>query len=231
MFLIFDFPGYKLRRRTDRRSHRQKSHRLRRPINDEMSINTDGYSPAETLITFDSPIPLIRRPIHSETDDSVVLGFQDPQSWASAYKSCESNIIQQCEAGVRIGCSVSASSKCAPPWWKSLIGGGVSKEELTERERCEEREMAECFEASRLNCRKFAEDKCLPAFRDARIVVKGGDNDEKVKKCVSQLITRVCMGQKRVGDLELWKLEGSWSEIKSRIGFTILRGSDLLEKQ
>ncbi|CAI9288524.1 unnamed protein product [Lactuca saligna] len=202
-----------------------------------MSINTDDYSPAETLITFDHPIPLIRRPIPAGTgigiDDSVVLGFKDPQSWASAYKSCESNIIQQCEAGVRIGCSVSASSKCAPPWWKSLIGGGVSKEELIEREKCEEREMAECFETSRMNCRKFAEDKCLPAFRDARVMVKAGSGDEEVKKCVSELIGRVCMGenQKRVGGVELWTLKGSWTEFKSRIGFTILRGSDLLEKQ
>ncbi|KAL4588125.1 hypothetical protein LXL04_001005 [Taraxacum kok-saghyz] len=196
-----------------------------------MSINTDDYSPEKTLITFDRPIPPIRRPIPSETDDSFVLGFKDPQSWASAYKSCESNIIQQCEAGVRVGCSVSASSKCAPPWWKSLIGSGVSKEELIEREKCEEREMSECFEASRLNCRKFAEDKCSPAFRDARVVVKGGSSDEKVKKRVSELIGRVWMGEKMVGDVGLWRLQGSWSEIKSRIGFTILRGSDLQEKQ
>ncbi|KAI3526683.1 hypothetical protein L1887_05944 [Cichorium endivia] len=196
-----------------------------------MSINSDDYSPAKTLITFDRPIPLIRRPMPAGTDDSVVLGFEDPQSWASAYKKCESNIIQQCEAGVRIGCSVSASSKCAPPWWKSLIGGGVSKQELIDREKCEECEMAECFEASRLNCRKFADDKCLPAFRDARIVVKGGCSDEKVKKNVSQLIGRVCIGEKRVGGFELFRLEGSWLEIKSRIGFTILRGSDLLEKR
>lgn len=196
-----------------------------------MPVNPDDYSPAATLITFDRPIPLLRQPILAETDNSLVLGFKDRQSWEFAYKSCESNIIQQCEAGARIGCSVSASSKCAPPWWKSLIGGGVSKEELIEREKCEEREMSDCFEASRSKCRQFAVDKCLPVFKDARIVDKGGGGDEKLKKCVSELISRVLMGEKSVGGVELWKLEGSWSEVKSRIGFTILRGSDLLEKQ
>ncbi|KVI03895.1 uncharacterized protein LOC112513149 [Cynara cardunculus var. scolymus] len=196
-----------------------------------MLANPDDYSPAATLITFDRPIPLLRQPILAGAGDSLVLGFKDRQSWESAYKFCESNIIQQCEAGARIGCSVSASSKCAPPWWKSVIGGGVSKEELIEREKCEEREMSDCFEASRLNCRKFAEDKCLPVFKDARIVVKGGGGDEEVKKCVSELISRVCMGETRVGGVELWKLKGSWSEVKSRIGFSILRGSDMLEKQ
>ncbi|KAI3829710.1 hypothetical protein L1987_03838 [Smallanthus sonchifolius] len=196
-----------------------------------MSMNPDDYSPAETLITFDHPIPLLRRPIAAGEDDSLVLSFTNPKSWASAYKSCESSIIQQCEAGARIGCSVSASKKCATPWWKTLTGGGVSKEDLIGREKCEEREMADCLEASRLSCHKFAEDKCWPAFRDARIVVKGGSSDEKVKKRVSELVARVCMGEKSIGGLELYRLEGSWTQIKSRIGFTIVRGSDLLEKQ
>ncbi|KAL8259086.1 hypothetical protein R6Q59_027039 [Mikania micrantha] len=196
-----------------------------------MSINSDDYSPAETLITFDRPIPLLRRPILAGEENSLVLSFNDPQSWASAYQSCESSIMQQCEAGARIGCSVSASRKCAPPWWKTLTGGGVSKEDLIEREKCEEREMADCLEASRLNCRKFAEDKCWPGFRDARILVKGGGVDEKAKKCVTELISRVYIGEKSIGGLELYRLEGSWFQIKSRIGFTIVRGSDLLEKQ
>ncbi|KAK9058548.1 hypothetical protein SSX86_023390 [Deinandra increscens subsp. villosa] len=196
-----------------------------------MSINPDDYSPTETLITFDRPIPLLRRPISSVEDDSLVLGFNDPQSWASAYKSCESSIIQQCEAGARIGCSVSASKKCAPPWWKTVIGGGVTKQDLIEREKCEEREMAECLEASKVTCRKFAEDKCWPAFRDAQVVVKNGGSDEKVKKCVSDLIAKICIGEKSIGGFELYKLEGSWSQIRSRIGFTIARGSDLLEEQ
>ena len=109
-----------------------------------------------------------------------------------------------------------------------MIGGAVSKEELIEREKCEEREMSECLEASRSSCRKFAEEKCLPVFRDARIVVKGG---EKVKKCVSELVSRVCFGEKSVGGVELWKLEGTWSEVRSRIGVSVVRGSDLLEKR
>ncbi|KAL8214207.1 hypothetical protein R6Q57_003656 [Mikania cordata] len=91
--------------------------------------------------------------------------------------------------------------------------------------------MADCLDAWRLNCRKFAEDKCWPGFRDVRILVKGGGVDEKAKKCVTELISRVYIGEKSIGGLELYRLEGSWFQIKSRIGFTIVRGSDLLEKQ
>ncbi|KAM0050693.1 hypothetical protein Hdeb2414_s0007g00226801 [Helianthus debilis subsp. tardiflorus] len=195
------------------------------------TTTTDDYSPAETLITFNNPIPLLRHPTPSTTDDSLILCFPNPKSFATAYNQCESNIINQCTSGARIGCSVSASKKCAPPWWKTLAGGGVSKQALEEREKCEEREMAECLEGSRVRCVKFAEDKCWPAFRDARVVVAGGGGGGEGKKCVVELVSRVWFGGRRIGGVEVGGLDGSWSRIRSRIGFRIVRGSDLLEKE
>ncbi|KAK1428339.1 hypothetical protein QVD17_17172 [Tagetes erecta] len=194
-------------------------------------MNPDDYSPAETLITFDRPIPLLRQPTPAGEDNSLILTFKNPHSFASAYKSCESNIIHQCETGARIACSVTASRNCAPPWWKTLTGGNVSKQDLIDREKCEEREMAECVERSRISCRKLAEDKCWPAFRDARVVVTGCDRDENVKKCVVDLVSRVCVGEKSVGGVNLYRLDGSWSRVKSQIGFVVVRGSDLLDEQ
>nr|XP_043610879.1 uncharacterized protein LOC122582539 [Erigeron canadensis] len=196
----------------------------------------DEYSAAKTLIKFDNPIPLLRHPIKSKSnDESPFLCFKNPKSFASSYLSCESDIIQQCESGARIACSVTASRNCAPPWWKFSIfpnnskNNGLSrKQELMEREKCEEREMEQCLDNARLSCRKFAEDKCLPAFRDARVVVENGGD---VKKSVVGLIGKVCFGEKSsVGCYELGI--SSWSEIRSRIGVVrIVRGSDLLDKE
>ncbi|KAJ6805472.1 uncharacterized protein M6B38_180655 [Iris pallida] len=72
------------------------------------------------------------------------------------------------KAGARVGCSISASSKCKLPWWKQLFGV-VSEADYAERERCEEGEMSACLAASKESCVQFAKDKCLPPFRDARI--------------------------------------------------------------
>ena len=75
------------------------------------------------------------------------------------------------QAGARSGCSITASRKCKPPWWKGLFGAAPTDYE--ERERCEEREMAACLEAAKEACITFAKGKCIAPFRDARIASGG----------------------------------------------------------
>ncbi|KAL6890110.1 hypothetical protein ACP4OV_008873 [Aristida adscensionis] len=74
-------------------------------------------------------------------------------------------------AGARSGCSITASRKCKPPWWKGLFGAAPT--DYQERERCEEREMAACLNAAKEACIKFAKEKCTAPFRDARIASAG----------------------------------------------------------
>lgn len=137
--------------------------------------NLDDYSPSSTVISFDKPIPLLRGPLPASPSDDpsagpYVLAFRDSQAWISSYRACERKIIQQCQEGARIGCAISASSKCKPPWWKALM---VAKPtDFKERELCEERETENCFATAKEKCIGFARDKCLNPFRDARIAVK-----------------------------------------------------------
>ncbi|KAL7198502.1 hypothetical protein ACSBR2_020902 [Camellia fascicularis] len=195
--------------------------------------NVDDYSPSSTIITFDCPVPLLRGPLPAGSADDpsagpFVLAFRDAQSWTSAYKACESKLTEQCMAGARIGCAISASSKCKPPWWKSLFSRG--KTDFADREKCEEREMAVCLEASKASCSKFATDKCLPVFRDARIALK----DRKVNwKEASKLIFWASLpfsaSERSVGfDLIGLGQLGTWVEFEDRIEVTNYRGSDLL---
>ncbi|PON54424.1 hypothetical protein PanWU01x14_195030 [Parasponia andersonii] len=148
----------------------------------------EEYAPSSTLVAFDRPLPLLRGPVPAGPNDdpsagSYVLAFRNPKAWGSAYRACESKITEQCEAGARIGCTISASSKCKPPWWRTLTGFKVS--DLKERERCEEREMEGCFAAAKEKCSGFAGERCLKSFRDARVVVKGrGLNPRHVQKLV-----------------------------------------------
>ncbi|KAF7804711.1 uncharacterized protein G2W53_043822 [Senna tora] len=137
--------------------------------------NLDDYSPFSTVINFARPIPLLRGPLPAGPSDDpssgpYVLAFRDSQAWISSYRACERKIIQQCQEGARIGCAISASSKCKPPWWKALLGAKPT--DLKERELCEEREMENCFAAAKEKCIGFARDKCLNPFKDARIAVK-----------------------------------------------------------
>ncbi|PIA43251.1 hypothetical protein AQUCO_02000588v1 [Aquilegia coerulea] len=131
------------------------------------------YSATATLIAFDPPLPLLRRPISAGLSDNpsllgpFVLAFKDDLTWKSAFRACQSKLIYQCQEGARIGCSISASNKCNPPWWRTLFGGATI--DFSERERCEEREMSACFAASVQSCLKFANDRCSVPFRDARI--------------------------------------------------------------
>ncbi|XP_058108699.1 uncharacterized protein LOC131251776 [Magnolia sinica] len=137
---------------------------------------TDGedLSASATVIAFDPPIPLLRGPLPAGRSDDpsigpFVLAFRDERSWRSAYQVTESKIIEQCEAGARVGCSINASAKCKPPWWKAMFGATAM--DFSEREQCEEREMSACLVAARESCVQFAKDKCLPVFRDARIAL------------------------------------------------------------
>ncbi|KAL5727169.1 hypothetical protein ACHQM5_000393 [Ranunculus cassubicifolius] len=151
-----------------------------------MNISEEDFSPSSTLIVFDSPIPLLRTPLPAGSSDDpskgpFVLAFKDAQSWKSALQATQSKITQQCEGGARVGCSISASSKCKPPWWKSLFGGATI--DFSERERCEEREMSACLAASKESCLNFAKEKCITPFRDARISLL---SQKDVTKCISQ---------------------------------------------
>lgn len=131
----------------------------------------DEYSASATTVAFDRPIPLLRGPIPAGGSESgqYVLAFRSLDSWAAAYKRCEAQIKEQCEEGARIGCAVSASNNCKPPWWRSL-GGAVP--DMREREKCEEREFKECVGAAKDKCSGFAKEKCSAAFLDARIAVE-----------------------------------------------------------
>lgn len=199
-----------------------------------MTTPTDlsDYSPSATITPFDCPVPLLRGPVPAGPSDDpsagpFVLAFRDSRAWRSAFKACESKIIEQCEAGARIGCAVSASSKCGPPWWWALIGR--SPPSLAEREECEEREMAACVAASKEKCVKFAKDKCLGPFRDARIAVNGRDLTRKKKREAVELIFWASMGGRR-NSIGLENL-GSWVLSKCKLGETNYRGSDLLDTQ
>lgn len=194
------------------------------------AANADDYSPSATIIPFDRPVPLLRGPIKSGSDDDpesgqFLLVFKDPKSWALAYKECESQIIQQCEVGARIGCSINASNNCKPPWWKLMLG--YAKQDYKEREECEEREMKACFEKAKEKCGEVAEQKCLKAFKDSRISVKGLDLIQNRKE-VSKLISWVCLESKSRMIYDTLKPGNSWNEFRRRFEVTNCRGSDLL---
>ncbi|XP_072989659.1 uncharacterized protein [Typha latifolia] len=132
----------------------------------------EEYSASSTVVPFEPPLPLLRGPVPAALSDDpslgpFVLAFRDSESWRLAYRATESKVIEQCEAGARVGCSITASNKCKSPWWKILLG--VTAADFADREQCEEREMASCLEVSRKACIQFAKEKCLPPFRDARI--------------------------------------------------------------
>ncbi|KAK6164603.1 hypothetical protein DH2020_001467 [Rehmannia glutinosa] len=194
--------------------------------------NLEDYSAAATLIPFPRPLPLLRGPIKASPSDDpssgpYLLAFKNPRAWAAACKNCEAKITLQCEFGARIGCSISASSKCKPPWWKILLGVS-SKQDFSEREKCEEREMEACFVAAKERCGDFAKQKCEPAFRDARIEVSGLGLKVVDWKDVSRLISGVCFANEKSYGVEFWGVGKSWGEFKRKYEVTNVRGSDLL---
>ncbi|KAL7151473.1 hypothetical protein ABFS83_04G033800 [Erythranthe nasuta] len=197
------------------------------------SPNAEDYSAAATLISFPRRIPLLRGPIKAtQSDDpspgSYILAFKNPRAWAAAYESSKSQIISQCEAGSRIGCSISASSKCKPPWWKILLGIS-SKQDYSEREKCEEIEMRACFAAAKEKCGVFANQRCAPAFENARIQVSGLGLKLADRKNVSRLISGVCfVNKKTYYGVGIWGIDKSWGEFRNKYEVTNIRGMDLL---
>ncbi|KAG6783872.1 hypothetical protein POTOM_009550 [Populus tomentosa] len=179
-------------------------------MNPSIPQNLDEYSASATTIKFDRPIPLLRGPIPAGPPDDPsisphVLAFRNPQSWAVAYKTCESKIISQCEEGARFGCAITASNKCKPPWWRGFIGG-ARLEDLKERERCEDREMEGCLVEAKDKCVGFAKEKCWKPFRDARIAVR---EEEVVRNLVSLVSVPQRSKEEGAGGLEFWELHGS----------------------
>ncbi|KAE8708141.1 calmodulin-3-like [Hibiscus syriacus] len=149
----------------------------------QLPQSLEEYSASSTTVKFNRPIPLLRGPILAGTSDDLsygpyILAFKDLPSWAAAHKSCESKIIAQCEEGARIGCAITASSKCKPPWWQSLTGW--KSMDLKERERCEDREMEDCLVAAKEKCIGFAKERCTAPFLDARIALGESDLMNKV---------------------------------------------------
>nr|GLL28625.1 uncharacterized protein LOC109164890 [Ipomoea trifida] len=190
--------------------------------------DANEYSPANTLVLFERPVPLLRGPIRTDPKDEpsagqFTLAFKDPVSWASAYRACENQIIQQCEAGARIGCSVAASQRCQPPWWKFLFG----KQDFTERQKCEEREMEDCLSEAKERCSNYAKEKCSRAFLDARIAVKASENPNLNWREASKLISCVNLAEKNLG-ADLLRLQEPWVGFKTQFEVTCCRGRDLL---
>ncbi|CAN8280324.1 unnamed protein product [Cochlearia groenlandica] len=133
----------------------------------------EEYSPSATTVVFYRPIPLLRGPIPSGESESnpYVLAFRSVESWKSALKRCETLMKEQCEEGARIGCAVSASNKCKPPWWRNIVANRGSVD-MRVRESCEEKEFKECLAAAKDKCDGFVREKCSGAFLDARIAVE-----------------------------------------------------------
>ncbi|TYH59611.1 hypothetical protein ES332_D08G234600v1 [Gossypium tomentosum] len=168
--------------------------------------NPEEYSASSTTIKFGRPLPLLRGPIPAGTLDDpssgpYILAFKDRPSWAAAYKSCESKIIFQCEEGARIGCAITASNKCKPAWWQSLIGW--KSMDLTERERCEDIEMEACLVAAKEKCVGFAKVKCTTPFLDARIAV---GEKEIMNKRVERMVHAASLQE-----------ESKWAYLSGRI--------------
>ncbi|GMI85760.1 hypothetical protein HRI_002246400 [Hibiscus trionum] len=89
-------------------------------------------------------------------------------------------LLRLCEKGARIGCAITASNKCKPPWWQSLTGW--KSMDLKERERCEDREMEGCLVA--------AKEQCTAPFLDARIAL---EKREIMNIVVGRMVNAVSM--------------------------------------
>eukprot|EP00250_Pteridium_aquilinum_P004048 c14293_g1_i1 orf=121-681(+) len=129
-----------------------------------------------TTVAFEPTIPILRVPLPATEEDDpskgpFVLAFQDEDSWLKAWHSCEVNIAERCEAGARMGCSVNASKKCKPPWWRNRLPFFHNvKNQYEDREACEEREMQSCLADAKDKCTDYAKDTCKGGFSEARIV-------------------------------------------------------------
>ncbi|KAL0419840.1 UNVERIFIED_CONTAM: Calmodulin [Sesamum radiatum] len=153
--------------------------------------------------------------------------IQKPRAWAVAYENCKAQLTSQCESGTRIGCSISASSKCKSPWWKVLLGLS-SEQDFSERAKCEEIEMEACFAAARERCGIFSKEKCGPVFKNARIEVSGFDLKVVDRKEIFRLISGVSFGNKKNYEAGVWGVDKSWDEFWRKYNVTTVSGTDLL---
>uniref|UniRef100_A0A7I4EDF5 Uncharacterized protein n=1 Tax=Physcomitrium patens TaxID=3218 RepID=A0A7I4EDF5_PHYPA len=85
-----------------------------------------NLSPSVLVIAFDPFLPLVRIPVPVGRDEDsskgpYVLAFRNEETWRQAWKTCKEKIATQCEAGAKVGCSVSAAMACRQPWWKSYL--------------------------------------------------------------------------------------------------------------
>ncbi|KAK1399100.1 putative tRNA sulfurtransferase [Heracleum sosnowskyi] len=184
-----------------------------------MPTNMEDYSASSTLIPFSTPLPLLRQPIPVSQPDDPSLGpftlaFKTPQSFTQSFTSCQSQITHQCESGSRAGCSISASNKCKPIWWKPLIG--LSNLDFKEREVCEEREMERCFLEAKGKCVSFGREKCVGVFREARVAVDWRNGD---KRSVGKLVWLASLMESESLGFEF---------LRSRVAVTSYRGCELL---
>lgn len=195
--------------------------------------DSDDYSAEATLIPFQSPLPLLRGPVRAGPSDDpsagpYLLAFRNPRAWAAAFVNCKAQIMSQCESGARIGCSISASSKCKPSWWKTILGMST-KQDLKDRARCEEIEMEACLAAAKERCRAFAKEKSEPAFENARIRVSSSVESKTVDwKEVFRLISSVCYAERKFSVVGVRGINKSWDEFRRQYEVTNVRGSDLL---
>ncbi|KAL3688823.1 hypothetical protein R1sor_015132 [Riccia sorocarpa] len=142
-------------------------------------------SPGATTVAFDPVIPLLRVPVQARPEDEPsqgrwVLAFKDETSRRKAWLDSQDKIARQCEAGARMGCSISATNACRIPWWKSvLVFLKAANVEGGERERCEENEMRGCMAASEESCSKYARETCEPVFVNSRIADPEQDIDPR----------------------------------------------------
>eukprot|EP00252_Welwitschia_mirabilis_P022889 TRINITY_DN6323_c0_g1_i3.p1 TRINITY_DN6323_c0_g1~~TRINITY_DN6323_c0_g1_i3.p1 ORF type:complete len:153 (+),score=15.50 TRINITY_DN6323_c0_g1_i3:108-566(+) len=138
--------------------------------NERMDDFRADLSAKETIIKFEHPLPLLRHAVRaSENDDPskdpFVLAFPDENARRASWKACEIRLIEQCEAGARMGCSIGASRKCRMPWWKTFLKfGKITSNDVAERDACEEREMQSCLLVSRDKCTEYAKNTCKVAF-------------------------------------------------------------------
>lgn len=103
-----------------------------------MNINLEGVaskdsniqvnlSPFETVVAFDPVRPLARVPVPAGQGDDLskgpyVLAFRNEESWRRAWRTCREKIETQCQAGAKLGCSISAANACnGRPWWKLAL--------------------------------------------------------------------------------------------------------------
>ncbi|KAG6476468.1 uncharacterized protein LOC122025474 [Zingiber officinale] len=196
--------------------------------------NPEDFSASATVIPFDSPLPLLRGPVPAGLSDDpaaspFVLAFRDADSWRSAFRSTEAKMLVQCEAGARIGCSISASNKCKPPWWKVLFG--IARMDYVDREQCEEREMATCLAAAKEACIQFAEERCLQPFRDARIASDSVNGSPPLVFWHHKTVEKELSGKRKDSEPACFVKEVSHGSLKSNceISVTNYRGSDLLD--